>query len=529
MTRRELATRVTEAIVGSIALVTLLVALLRDLVALLRGRLIPRKEGALYWRILYLWLLAGLPLGAHRRAASKTSWKIFPILSVYGVGLLCLAEIAFKNNEGDPSVDPTRFATGTKIATDIIAGSMLLIVLALWLLDMPLVVRGRLPNKQESDYFWHAFLGWLLPTGFLFGRHFCHFGRPLDWQLYTAMTTIGVLTGLTARQFAAIGHDQTTYLLTLSAGAGCFAINLLRWLNECGDMRFGSLLQRQLGVVRFERIRLQYYLTGLAYSGHQWALGRRVATFQTLLLHALGIWLLILAQGTVYGKGPAGAREANDSLRVISIGCLLLVLFLWLRDAVLLLAGKVDLRGERVEVVEDEMGEIIVSDGSQLGAGGGAAKQAEGGSADGGAGGGSADVDADGDDAVDVVIKPRAAWRCFRTHLGTNYYYDPATEMVHYLAANGKGNYAVDPIYNCTVVYDSLEQLDEQLEIRGRKGYGEPAGTSTSSAAAPGSDSDSAKAATAKSTMSTTRHARRNIPDEAVVVGGILSAVDQEV
>ena len=35
--------------------------------------------------------------------------------------------------------------------------------------------------------------------------------------------------------------------------------------------------------------------------------------------------------------------------------------------------------------------------------------------------------------------------------------------QVHHLSANGKGNYAVDPIHNRTYEYDSLEELREKV------------------------------------------------------------------
>ena len=71
-----------------------------------------------------------------------------------------------------------------------------------------------------------------------------HPGHPYDWHLYMSLTTIGILSGVTARQFAQHGNEETTYLLTLIAGLTCFAINGLRWLLDYGDMRRGSLLQR---------------------------------------------------------------------------------------------------------------------------------------------------------------------------------------------------------------------------------------------------------------------------------------------
>ena len=93
--------------------------------------------------------------------------------------------------------------------------------------------------------------------------------------------------------------------------------------------------------------------------------------------------------------------------------------------------------------------------------------------------------EADEDGPVHNPIDPPATWRDFRTHLGTKYYYDPATEMVHYLSVSGRGNYVVDPIYNCTLTYDSLEDLANLLQRRGVPGYGLSA-DEAADAAAPG-------------------------------------------
>ena len=248
----------------------------------------------------------------------------------------------------------------------------------------------------------------------------------------------------------------------------------------------GSVLHRQLRHDAFVRVRKIYITTGLLFSGHQWHLGHRVATFQTVLLHALGVWLLVVAETTVRGKGSAGALAAFGSLQTISIGCLLLVLFLWLRDGVLLLLRRINLRGDRIEVVEDE------GDGRGAADGGAAAADASGSGAS-WAETLSAVRANEGDQ--DKPLTPRDSWRCFRTHLGTFYYFDPPTELVHYLSNSGKANYAVDPVYSCTIVYDTFEELDEQLRHRGEPGYGQPqqeqtdASRSDAAASAPGGGS----------------------------------------
>lgn len=68
------------------------------------------------------------------------------------------------------------------------------------------------------------------------------------------------------------------------------------------------------------------------------------------------------------------------------------------------------------------------------------------------------------DDDEFLPIEPPPTWKVFRTALGSKYYFDPATEFVHYLSANGRGNYAVDPIHNRTFVYDSLADLEVKVD-----------------------------------------------------------------
>ena len=62
-------------------------------------------------------------------------------------------------------------------------------------------------------------------------------------------------------------------------------------------------------------------------------------------------------------------------------------------------------------------------------------------------------------------LKPLPRWLRFKTHGGTDYFYDPTNEMVHYLAGGAsKQNYAVDPVNNRTYIYDSFEHLQAQME-----------------------------------------------------------------
>ena len=50
---------------------SLLVAVGRDLAHVLRGKLRPRRESDLYWRVLYAWVLLGVPLGGEQYEAAR--------------------------------------------------------------------------------------------------------------------------------------------------------------------------------------------------------------------------------------------------------------------------------------------------------------------------------------------------------------------------------------------------------------------------------------------------------------------------
>jgi hypothetical protein len=129
-------------------------------------------------------------------------------------------------------------------------------------------------------------------------------------------------------------------------------------------------------------------------------------------------------------------------LKTISISFLLLLALLWIKDGLLLITGRADLSGEQIEIVEDD-GDVEL--------------QAASASADG--------KPADEDEPGITPIEPLPHWRTFRTNLRSKYYFDPKTEFVHHLSKDGQGNYAVDPIHNRTFVYDSLQELDEKVEL----------------------------------------------------------------
>ena len=99
-------------------------------------------------------MLIGLPFGTHRVIASKVSWRIFPMMNIYGIALLCVGEIYFKDNEGDPDVDPTKFGRGTTIAVDGLAGVMFLIPLLLWLRTQS--GRSSTHHSHHSHHSYHS-------------------------------------------------------------------------------------------------------------------------------------------------------------------------------------------------------------------------------------------------------------------------------------------------------------------------------------------------------------------------------------
>ena len=55
------------------------------------------------------------------------------------------------------------------------------------------------------------------------------------------------------------------------------------------------------------------------------------------------------------------------------------------------------------------------------------------------------------------------ARRNYKTPAGHDYYFDPATERIHYLSATGSNNYAIDPMRNTAVGYNSLRELEAKL------------------------------------------------------------------
>ena len=63
----------------------------------------------------------------------------------------------------------------------------------------------------------------------------------------------------------------------------------------------------------------------------------------------------------------------------------------------------------------------------------------------------------------DMQLRPPAHWRLYKTPAGHDYYYDPATERVHYLSATRFNNHAIAPSRNVSVTYDTLAELEAKL------------------------------------------------------------------
>ncbi len=382
-----------------------------DIRRILRGALRPRREPALYWRVLYSWLLGGLPLGLHRFAAGKSTWRLYCILNVYGAGLLVLAELGLRPEEsveaigeiGSPDVTSAN-ATGTRrilgdpevtspTAYYLVVGlgcAMIVAVVALWIYDARDVVRGTLPRRYEHATFWSAVHTWLMPTGYICGLHFAALGRPLDWQLYSSFSAIGALCAVNNMLFATKGKAGMTFLLILVAGIGALGLNLLRFVIDGTELRPHSMLSKQLTPSRLARARLLWLLTGPYASLHQWYLGQRVASVLSVALTLLGLTFL------AFFFASSSTESAATLTLGVAVGIFGITFTAWVRDGVMLLLGKVDTAGRKLEVLAEVEEPVSPSQ-----------------------------------------LKPPATWRRFQTQAGNYYYYDPDTEIVHYLTKSG--------------------------------------------------------------------------------------------
>lgn len=416
-----LAATVIEA-VGFVAVGgALLVGWARDMRGVLRGTLVPAPEGTIYWQLLYSWVLFGLPAGSHRMVAGHVTWKLFVILNCYGGLLLALSEGGLRGSVETDEGEQSLFDLLTVVVIDVLAAGLLLTPIVMWLRDMPYVLRGTLTRRPEDPVFYSAVITWLLPSGYLLGFHFRILGRPLDYQLYSSFSALGAVCAVGAREFARWGNVDKTYYFCLGAGAGAIGINVLRFVNEATEMRSGSVLNRELSASQFHKARVLWATTGLLCSGHQLFLGHTVAGVLTVVLNGAGAGLLYVAQMRV-----APLQSTDDALLLlgsIAGGAYLTTFSLWIRDGIKLLRGRVLTAGESLKVQGDD------------------------------------------DDAGfnDAQLKPPAHWRLFKTPAGHDYFYDPATERIHYLSAHGKNNYVIDPTRNVSVTYDTLEELERKL------------------------------------------------------------------
>ena len=101
-------------------------------------------------------------------------------------------------------------------------------------------------------------------------------------------------------------------------------------------------------------MRWLYLTTGLLCSGHEWVIpptARRVAIPLTVGLHIVGATLVLTAEFTVRRNGDT---ETAYTMLLVLAGLLFFVNFvMWCRDGLALCRGKVDTKGEQLEILED--------------------------------------------------------------------------------------------------------------------------------------------------------------------------------
>ena len=101
-------------------------------------------------------------------------------------------------------------------------------------------------------------------------------------------------------------------------------------------------------------MRWLYLTTGLLCSGHEWVIpptSRRVAIPLTVGLHVVGATLVLTAEFTVRWNGDT---ETAYTMLLVLAGLLFFVNFvMWCRDGLALCRGKVDTKGEQLEILED--------------------------------------------------------------------------------------------------------------------------------------------------------------------------------
>lgn len=75
------------------------------------------------------------------------------------------------------------------------------------------------------------------------------------------------------------------------------------------------------------------------------------------------------------------------------------------------------------------------------------------------------DIEEDDDGGTDRKLEPPSWWRRFKQPTGVDYFFDPRTDIVHYLTETGKGNFAVDTARGGSYYYDDLEDLSANCAL----------------------------------------------------------------
>ena len=87
--------------------------------------------------------------------------------------------------------------------------------------------------------------------------------------------------------------------------------------------------------------------TGYLAGGHHWYLNQKIGAALTVALNVAGLLLVIAALGI---DDANGLQQAYGILVGISSIAFFTTAALWIRDGVLLCTGRVNLRGEQLEV-----------------------------------------------------------------------------------------------------------------------------------------------------------------------------------
>ena len=120
---------------------------------------------------------------------------------------------------------------------------------------------------------------------------------------------------------------------------------------------------------------------------------------------------------------------------------------MWCRDGLALCRGKVDTKGEQLEILEDADEEP--NDVNRI------ARPKEWRRYKPHIGRGASHAQRHSS----PQLTSRSSLHRYKTAQGNDYFFDPETEMVHYLSDDGKANYAIDALNNRTFTYDTLREL----------------------------------------------------------------------